>query len=152
MKKRDFTTAFTVSNTPQEVFDAVKNVRGWWSQTIVGDTDKVGAKFRYRHGELHDTTQKITELEPGRKVVWRVVDSKIHFVKDKAEWKGTDIVFEIAKKGARTELRLTHVGLVPSLECFEDCSGGWGFYFNGSLRRLITTGKGQPDPLPPKSS
>lgn len=64
------------------------------------------------------------------------------------KWNGTDIVFDIARKGGKTELRMTHVGLVPALECFDDCSGGWGFYFSRSLRALITTGKGQPDPKP----
>ena len=142
----NFTTAFSVDKTPQEVFDAVKNVRGWWSEAIEGSADEVGASFKYRHGDLHLSTQRITELVPGKKVVWHVLDSRINFVKDKTEWNGTDIVFEIARKGAKTELRMTHVGLVPSLECFEDCKGGWGFYFNDSLRRLITTGKGQPDP------
>jgi hypothetical protein len=81
--------------------------------------------------------------------VWRVLNSDLSFVKDESEWKGTDIVFDIARKGAKTELRMTHIGLVPALECFEGCSGGWGFYFGRSLRDLITTGKGQPDPKKP---
>ena len=89
--------------------------------------------------------QKITELVPGKKVVWHVVDSHINFVKDKTEWNGTDVVFEIARKGDRTELRFTHVGLVPAIECYGGCSGAWGFYVNDSLRSLITTGKGQPN-------
>jgi len=145
MKKPDFTTAFLVDQSPEEVFDAVRNVRGWWSEAIEGATDRVGGKFKYRHADLHRSTQKITELVPGRKVAWRVLDSELSFVKDGAEWKGTDIVFDIARKGAKTEVRLTHRGLVPALECFEACSGGWAFYFSDSLRRLITTGKGQPD-------
>jgi hypothetical protein len=33
--------------------------------------------------------------------------------------------------------------LVPAYECFESCSNAWGFYVNGSLRSLISTGKGQ---------
>jgi len=145
MKKPDFTTAFLVDQSPEEVFDAVRNVRGWWSEAIEGATDRVGGKFKYRHADLHRSTQKITELVPGRKIAWRVLDSELSFVKDGAEWKGTDIVFDIARKGAKTEVRLTHRGLVPALECFEACSGGWAFYFSDSLRRLITTGKGQPD-------
>jgi len=145
MKKPDFTTAFLVDQSPEEVFDAVRNVRGWWSEAIEGATDRVGGKFKYRHADLHRSTQKITELVPGRKVAWRVLDSELSFVRDGAEWKGTDIVFDIARKGAKTEVRLTHRGLVPALECFEACSGGWAFYFSDSLRRLITTGKGQPD-------
>jgi hypothetical protein len=73
------------------------------------------------------------------------LDSRINFVKDKTEWKGTDIVFEVTKKGDKTELRFTHVGLVPAFECYGACSDAWGFYINDSLRSLITTGKGEPN-------
>jgi hypothetical protein len=145
MKAKDYTTSFTVDQSPEEVFSAINNVRGWWSGEIEGSTDKPGAEFRYSYKELHRTTQKITEFVPGKKVVWHVSDSHINFVKDKTEWNGTDIVFEIARKGGKTELRFTHVGLVPAFECYGDCSGAWGFYINDSLRSLITSGEGQPN-------
>jgi hypothetical protein len=145
MNVQNYTTSFTVDQSPEEVFAAINNVRGWWSGEIDGSTDKLGAEFKYRYKDLHKTTQKITELIPGKKVVWHVVESHINFVKDKNEWNGTDVVFEIAKKGGKTELRFTHVGLVPAFECYGDCSGAWGFYINDSLRSLITTGKGQPN-------
>ena len=77
-------------------------------------------------------------------VVWHVLDSRINFVKDKTEGKDTDIVFEIARKNGKTELRFTHLGLVPALECYGDCSKRWDFYIAESLRGLITTGRGQP--------
>jgi hypothetical protein len=144
MKKQDFTTAFSVDQTPQEVFDAINNVRGWWSEDIDGATDKLGAEFKFHYKDFHRSTQKITELAPGKKVVWHVSEAQLNFVKDKTEWNGTDAVFEIARKGDKTELRFTHVGLVPAFECYGDCSGAWGFYINDSLRSLITTGKGQP--------
>ncbi|MGA2575025.1 MAG: SRPBCC domain-containing protein [Bryobacteraceae bacterium] len=145
MKTNDYTTSFTVDQTPEEVFDAINNVRGWWSEEIDGSTDELGAEFTFHYKNVHRTTQKITELAPGKKAVWHVVESHINFVEEKTEWKGTDIVFEIAKKDDKTELRFTHVGLVPAFECYGDCSGAWGFYINDSLRSLITTGKGQPN-------
>jgi hypothetical protein len=144
MKKQDFTTTFSVGQSPQEVFDAINNVRGWWSEEVDGSTDKLGAEFKFHHKDVHRSTQKITDLVPGKKVVWHVVDARLNFVKNKTEWKGTDVVFEITRKGDKTELRFTHVGLVPAFECYGDCSGAWGFYINDSLRSLITTGKGQP--------
>src|SRR5262249_39921984 len=49
-----------------------------------------------------------------------------NFVKNRTEWNGTDIVFEIDRKNGKTELRFTHVGLVPAFECYGDCSGAWG--------------------------
>ena len=145
MKTKDYTTSFTVDKSPEEVFDAINNVGGWWSEEIDGSTDKLGAEFKFHYKDLHRSTQKITELVPGEKVVWHVLDSHINFVKDKTEWKGTDVVFEITKKDDKTELRFTHVGLVPAFECYGDCSGAWGFYINDSLRSLIATGKGQPN-------
>ena len=145
LSSKNFTTSFTVDQSPQEVFDAIANVRGWWSGEIVGRTGKLGAAFEYRYKNVHRSTQKITEWVPGRRVVWHVVDARLTFVEDQTEWNGTDVVFEIARKGDKTELRFTHVGLVPSVECYDGCSGAWGFYVNESLRNLITTGKGQPN-------
>ena len=140
----NFTTTISVAQTPQEAFNAINNVRGWWSAEIDGSTDKLGAEFKFHHKDIHRSTQKITELVPGKKVVWHASDSQINFVKDKTEWKSTDVVFEISKKDGKAALRFTHVGLVPAIECYGDCSGAWGFYINDSLRSLITTGKGQP--------
>lgn len=145
MSDKNFTIGFSVDQSPEEVFAAINNVRGWWSEEIDGSTDKLGAEFKYHYQDLHFSTQKITELVPGKKVVWHVLDSRIDFVKDKGEWNGTDIVFEITRKNGKTQLRFTHVGLVPAFECYGDCSEGWGFFINDSLRGLITTGKGQPN-------
>ncbi len=142
---RSFTTTITIDRSRKEVFDAVNNVRGWWTEEIDGSTDKLGAAFKFHYKDFHLSTQKITELAPGKKVVWHVVDSRLNFVKDKTEWNGTDIVFEIARKDDKTQLRFTHVGLVPALECYGMCSEGWSFYIKDSLRKLITTGKGKPE-------
>jgi hypothetical protein len=144
MREQNYTTSFTVDQSPQEVFAAVNNVRGWWSGDIEGETDRLGAEFRYRSGDLHDSTQKITEFVPGEKVVWHVVDSRINFVRDKTEWTGTDIIFEISRKNDRTELRFTHVGLAPAIECYDACSDAWGLYINRSLFTFITAGDAAP--------
>jgi len=74
---------------------------------------------------------------PGRRVVWRVVDASIGFVQDKTEWIGTDIAFEIDRKGDKAEARFSHVGLTPRLQCYGDRSGAWACYINDRLRGLI---------------
>jgi hypothetical protein len=145
MNDQNLTTTFTVDQTPEEAFAAINNVRGWWSGEIEGSTDKLGDEWTYRYKDIHYSKQKITELIPGKKVVWLVLDGYLNFVEDKTEWKGTRITFEVAKKGDKTEVRFTHIGLVPEVECFNACSDAWGSYINGSLRSLITTGKGKPN-------
>jgi len=101
-----------LDNTPREIFDAINNVRAWWSGENEGRTDRLG-EFERRHGDMHRCTINITEVAPGKKVRWRVVDNYFDFVSDKSEWKDTDIVFEIAKKGGKTEVRFTHLASSP---------------------------------------
>ncbi len=141
MSHQNYTTSFTVDQSPEEVFAIINNVRKWWSEEIEGSTDKLGAEFIFRSGEDHRSTQKITEFVPGKKVVWHILDSQINFVKDKTEWTGTDIIFEITRKGDRTILHFTHVGLIPAVECYSSCSDAWGYYINQRLFALITQGK-----------
>jgi hypothetical protein len=145
MKQQGFTTSFTVDQSPEEVFKAVNNVHGWWSGEVNGDPNKLGAEFTYRYKDMHKSLQRVTQFLPGRRVVWNVTDAELTFVKDKTEWIGTDIVFEIVSKDGQTELRFTHVGLVPAFECYGGCAGAWGALVEGNLRNLIETGKNQPD-------
>ncbi len=145
MKSKDYTTTFTVDQTPEEAFQAIKNVRGWWSQEIEGRTDKVGDEFTYHYQDVHRCKMRLVETIPYKKVVWLVVDNYFNFTEDKREWKDTKIIFEISKKRDKSEIRFTHLGLVPQYECFNVCSNAWGSYINGSLRSLIATGKGKPN-------
>ena len=62
MNDQGFTTSFSVAQTPEEVFNAINNVRGWWSGEIDGDTGKLGAEFTCRYKDFHRTKQKITAL------------------------------------------------------------------------------------------
>ena len=145
MNDEGFTTTFTVDQTAQKAFAAINNVRGWWSGDIDGSTDKLGAEFTYRYENVHRSTQRITELIPGKKVVWHVLDGYLKFTQDTTEWTGTDVIFDISQKGDKTEVRFTHRGLAPEFECFDVCSNAWGTYINGSLRSLIRRGEGQPN-------
>ncbi len=146
MNKSDFTTALLVDQTPKEVFNAINNVRAWWSEEIEGSTDRLNDEFTYHYKDIHYCKIKLIEVMPEKKVVWLVMDNYFNFTKDKSEWKDTKISFEISKQGNQTQLRFTHLGLVPEYECYNVCYDGWSNYIKNSLRSLIITGKGQPNP------
>jgi len=138
----NFTTTFFVNQTPEEVFKAVNDIRGWWQGEIEGDTDKLDKEFTYRMADAHFSKQKIVEFIPNEKVVWLVTDSNLSFTTNPNEWTGTKISFEIAEINNKTQLRFTHVGLVPEFECYGGCSSAWEQLIQESLHSLITTGKG----------
>ena len=140
-----FSAAFSVDQTPDEVFHAINNVRGWWSEDIEGSAERVGGEFTYRYKDAHRCRIKVTELIAGEKVTWHVLDNYLDFTQDKTEWKDTEINFDIAARDGKTGIRFTHAGLVPGYECFDVCSNSWSFYLYTSLRALIRTGKGLPN-------
>jgi hypothetical protein len=145
MTTTDFTSTILVDQTSAEVFNAINNVRGWWSEEIEGSTDKLNAEWTYHYEDVHQCKMKIIELVPGKKVVWLVLDNYFSFTEDKSEWKGNKIIFEIMEKDNKTQLQFTQVGLVPEYECYDICQNAWSTYIQKSLRSLITTGKGQPN-------
>ncbi len=146
MREKSLTHTFLVDRGPMEAYNAINNVRGWWSGEIEGDTDKLGGLWTYQYKDFHRSQQKVTRLVPGKKVVWVVVDSYLSFVEDETEWNGTKIIFDISKKGGKTQVVFTHQGLTPKEECFKDCDNAWGSYIKGSLKNLILKGKGRPNP------
>ncbi len=141
----DFTTTLLVSETTEEVFNAINHVRGWWSEEIEGNTDKLNNVFNYHYEDIHRCKIKLTEVVPNERIVWLVLDNYFKFTKDKSEWIDTKIIFEISAKDGNTHLRFTHQGLVPEYECYDICRNAWSNYIQNSLRSLITTGKGQPN-------
>lgn len=98
MSNQSYTTTYVVDQTPDEAFAAINNVRGWWTGDIERTTDQVGAVFTYRHEDIHYSKQRITELIPGQKITWHIVDATLTFAENPHEWIGTNITFEIAAK------------------------------------------------------
>lgn len=145
MTTQDFTTAITIDQTPKEAFDAINNVRGWWSEEIEGNTDKLNDVFDYHYEDVHRCKMKLIEVIPDERIVWLVLENYFNFTEDKTEWTGTKIIFDIFQQDGKTGIRMTHLGLVPQYECYNICRDSWTNYIQNSLRNLITTGKGQPN-------
>jgi len=146
MKNKNFTATLIVDQTPEEVFNAVRNVREWWSgyysEDIKGDTEELNDEFSFRAGGgAHYSRQKLVEVIPNKKIVWLVTDSKLDFLEKKDEWTGTKVSFDISTKGNKTELAFTHEGLTPEIECYNSCAPAWSQYLQNKLLPLITKGK-----------
>ncbi|MGQ3014278.1 MAG: SRPBCC family protein [Flavobacteriales bacterium] len=150
MHTEHFTFILDTHRSPQEVWDAVCDVPGWWAPDFRGTSKALNDEFEARFGDVHYSRQRVVELEPAKRIVWLVTDSRLSFLEDEREWTGTRIVFDIVEKDGRTQLHFAHEGLQPRVECYDACSEGWSRYLEFSLQRLLDTGKGQPG-FPPKS-
>ena len=146
MSKKNYTTSISVSHSPEEVYHAIINVHGWWSEEIEGPTNELNKEWFYHYKDIHLSKMKVVEMEPNKKVVWEVIENSFNFVKDKEEWIGNHLIFDISKERGKTKLTFTQEGLTPLYECYDVCQEAWTNYINKSLYELITTGKGEPNP------
>ncbi len=142
----DLTYTFIVPQSPAEAYAAINDVRAWWSGDVEGPTDVLDAEWSYRVPDIHFSAMRTTELVPDRAVTWLVTDSWLSFIEDAEEWTGTTVHFDlIPTTSGGTEVRFTHLGLQPQVECYGVCRVAWGEYILGSLKELIESGAGRPD-------
>lgn len=145
MNATNYRHRFTVQATPEQVYEAITRVNEWWTIHTEGSSRALGDEFTVQFGDVHLTKQRIAEALPGKRIAWRVAESHLPWLKDREEWKGTELVFEIATTDEGTQLTFTHIGLTPQVECFDQCEKGWDYFIGESLFKLITEGRGLPD-------
>jgi len=141
----DYSVTLLVDKTPEETFEAINNVPAWWSQDFEGASQNPGDEFFVRFQDIHYSGQRLTDIVPGKKIVWLVTHSNLSFLSDPSEWEGTTIIFDITEEDGQTKVQFTHQGLQPQIQCFRDCSNGWNYYLQQSLLPYINTGEGKPN-------
>ena len=144
MSGQDYSITLTVNRTPKEAFENINNVSKWWTDDLEGSSYKLNDEFTVHFGDIHVSKQKLVEIIPHKKVVWLVTESNLNFIEDRQEWTNTKIEFEVSEHNDQTKIHFTHFGLVPKVECYNDCVKGWDYFIKGSLFKLLTEGKGTP--------
>ena len=147
MENQNYTTTIIVEQSPIEVFNAIQNFRGWWSEQIEGNTNQLNETFFYHYSDVHMTKIKLIESVPNKKLVYLIVENHFSFTNNKSEWTNTKLIFDITMERNQTKIQFTHEGLVPEYECYHICNESWANYINKSLYNLIIIGKGNPNPI-----
>ena len=146
MSNQNYTATISVEQSPKEAFDAIRNVQ--WM--VVGRNQRKHRQESATSSSIttrtyHTCTMKLVELVPGKGVAWLVTDNYFSFTEDKTEWKGTKVVFDIAKKGDEDRDPLHARGSGPCVRVLQRLLRRLGTYIRGSLKSLIATGKGSPN-------
>ncbi|MEO8885295.1 MAG: SRPBCC domain-containing protein [Mucilaginibacter sp.] len=144
IEKQDFTCTVQVNASAAEAMKKISQVDKWWAKNFTGSAEKPSDKFRVDFGKTF-VDFEIAELIPGKKVVWKVTNCNLHWLNNRKEWNGTEVVFELLEKDNLTQINFTHIGLVPGIECYENCYEGWTGHITESLVKFIDEGQGMPE-------
>lgn len=110
---------------------------GWWTSNTTGEGNKVGNVIQFRFG-AGGFDMKVVELQPAKRVVWQVTEGP-------EEWIGTKIIWDLKQDGDYAIVLFTHQGWKEPVEFMRHCSTKWAVFLM-SLKSLVETGTGQPDP------
>src|SRR6476620_2464640 len=115
----------------------VEGLAGWWANNTQGKgNDVVGVlQFRFVAGGFD---MKVLELDPGVRVRWEVVEGP-------EEWVGTHVDWNLDQVDDYGVVLLKHEGWKEPVEFMHHCSTKWAVFLL-SLKSLVETGKGAPDP------
>ncbi len=144
MENKNFHTTIKVNASAEEAMKKIAQVNLWWAKKFIGKAEKLHDKFSVHFGETFVDFQ-ISEFILDKKVVWKVTDCNLNWINNKKEWNGTEVVFETSEMKDSTQINFTHVGLVPGVECYDDCEVGWNGHITNSLVKFINEGKGMPE-------
>ena len=123
-----------------DVYQAVttpEGLAGWWTTDTKG-TSEIGGQLIFRFGDLGGFDMEVLELDPSGHVRWRVVDGP-------EEWIGTEIDWNLEKRGDYTIIQFKHEGWREPVPFMHHCSTKWATFLM-SLKGLLETGSGRPSP------
>lgn len=123
-----------------EVYSALTTPEGladWWTTDTRGKGSDIGGvlQFRFAAGGFD---MKVLELDPGKRVLWEAVDGP-------EEWIGTHVRWDLEQVDDYTVILFKHEGWKEPVEFMHHCSTKWAVFLM-SLKSLVETGKGAPDP------
>ncbi len=124
------------SDDVYQALTAPERLAAWWTNDTQGDGD-VGGVLRFRFG-AGGFDMKVVELDHAKRVLWQVIDGP-------QEWIGTKVRWELRQDGDYTILLFKHEDWKEPVEFMHHCSTKWGVFLM-SLKSLLETGKGAPDP------
>jgi uncharacterized protein YndB with AHSA1/START domain len=132
-------------SSPEKVYGVLTTLdglAGWWASDTQGATEPGGViDFHFGPGDI---SMEVLELMPGERVLWKVVGGP-------EEWIGTTVSFDLHQDGEWTMLAFAHRGWREQVPFMHHCSTKWAVFLL-SLRDLVETGTGAPDPVDVKIS
>ena len=143
MTTNDYTCSIHAPVPPAEAYDKIAHVADWWAKHFEGSARNPGDRFTVRFGETF-VDFAISKARPDRAIVWQVANCHLPWLKDKTEWNGTSVAWELAPDEGGTTVTMTHHGLAPGIECYGACEGGWNRHIRESLLAFLSQGKGNP--------
>jgi hypothetical protein len=115
-----------------------EGLSGWWTNNTKGEPNKVGGVVQFRFG-AGGFDMKVIKLEPATYVLWEVIDGP-------DEWIGTRISWELRQEDIYTIVLMKHLDWKETVEFMHHCSTKWAIFLM-SMKSLLETGKGAPDPV-----
>ena len=128
-----------IKSSVDEVYKAITTIEGlssWWVKNTQGETNQ-GRVTRFGF-DASSFDIKVIEMRPPTLVRWEVIQGP-------REWVGTTMNWELKQEDDFTIILFKHEDWREAVEFMHHCSTKWAVFLL-SLKSLVESGKGAPDP------
>src|SRR5437879_1945118 len=139
MEQHDYHRSIAADMAPQQAYEKIADVSGWWAKDFKGSALKNGDTFTVSFGTTW-VEFKIADAEPGKKITWLVTDCHLQWLSDIKEWNNTSVEWAIKPENGGSRIDMIHHGLRPGIECWNACENGWDGHLLSSLQNLVNKG------------
>lgn len=120
-----------------EALTTIKGLAGWWTTDTSGEPEKKDGTIQFRFG-AGGFDMRVTKLQAPNEVEWEVTALE-------KEWIGTTIHWQLKQEGDYVIVLFQHRNWKDATEFMHHCSTKWAVFLL-SLKALVETGKGAPNP------
>ena len=151
----DFQTTVRLPGPVGAVYAALttsEGLSGWWTKfCTIGSHEGDENDFRFPGPEF-SARFKIERLVPNSLVQWKCIGNNHPpqaGYQNPHDWIGTTVKFELqAIDPASTQLKFSHLGLRPELECNTSCRNGWWHFLHQVCAVILRTERACRIPAP----
>jgi len=129
VQTQDYQCTIAARISPAEAFEGIARPgHRMVKRDFTGRDRKAGDTFTVRFGKTF-VDFKIAEAIAPTHAVWQLTDSNLEWLQAKKEWTGMTVVWDISSDdGGTTQVRMTHVGLVPRDRVLQRVQAGAGTF------------------------
>ena len=135
-----------IKSSPAAVYNALtarEGLAAWWTNDTQGES-KIGGALQFRFAdtrgvEMGSFAMRVLDLQPARRVQWEVVGGP-------DDWIGTRISFDLKQEDDYVIVLFKHQDWKEPVEFMHHCSTKWATFLTMSLKPLLETGTGTPNP------
>ncbi|OUR74593.1 hypothetical protein A9Q78_00210 [Methylophaga sp. 41_12_T18] len=143
MSDSHYEKTITTVASAECVYKVITQEMSYWWTPMSDNITKLGDRTIAKFEDGTTWSFEVITLDENKLITMRCYEANhIHPVTSpemRTEWENTLLKFEITNTHKGTSIHFSHIGLTPTLNCYDICCSGWDHFFATGLKGYLNT-------------